>query len=172
MQISNDFPLLQNANALLLVTGTQHAIIYRVRSGNIMEKDTIEIKTPTYSDNEGRFEERGPRELLQGSGSVYESNKTYVRQKFLANIIDDIEKIKNTYDKIYLFAPQRISNEIKEALPKPISEKIAYSLDGNFTKSHPTELLEKIKELRDEKAQANKNIQMSSEAAQILNNHI
>ncbi len=168
MKISDNFPILQKANALFLVTGKQSAIIYRLRKGEISERETIEIKTPTYSDKEGRFESRGARGRLQGSGSVYDSNKTYIQENFLKNLLKELKNIKLSYDSIYLFAPKQISGIIEGTLPKIILNKVKRVFDGNFTKLHPTELLTKIKSLREFKEETEARNRVTGEAAKIL----
>lgn len=168
MKISDDYAILQKANALFIVTGKQSAIIYRLRKGEISEKETIEIKTPTYSDNEGRFESRGPRGRLQGSGSVLDSNKKYIQDNFLKNLLKEFNTIKRPYDSIYLFAPNYMAEAVEATLPNAASKKIKRIFTGNFTKQHPTELLAKIKDVREFKEKTEARTRASGEAAKIL----
>lgn len=168
MKISDNFPILQKVNALFLVSGKQSAIIYRLRKGEINERETIEIKKPEYTDREGHFEYRGPRGKLHGSGSVYEPKNEYLQKKFLSSLVTEIKKIKRPYDSIYLFAPMHIIDSIEEALPNSISKKIKRKFTGNFTKQHPTDLLKKVKNLREFKAKAEARKRVTGEAAKIL----
>lgn len=168
MKISDNFPVLQKANALFLVSGKQSAIIYRLRKGEINERETIEIKNPTYSDKEGRFESRGPKGRLQGSGSVYNPKSQYIKQKFLDSLLKEIKQIKRPYDSIYLFAPMHVINDIESALPNLVSKKIKRKFTGNFTKQHPTDLLKKVRNLREFKAKTEARKRATGEAAKIL----
>lgn len=168
MKISDDYPILQALNALFIVSGTQSAIIYRLRKGEIIEKETIEIPTPTYSDKEGRFESRGPRGRLQGSGMVYRSNKQYIQQEFLKSLLKELKAIRKPFDSIYLFAPKTISEDIIEALPKTLQKKVKSKMHGNFTKAHPTELLTKLRNSREFKKLSLKLLRISDEQAKLL----
>lgn len=168
MKISNDFPLLQQANSLFLVAGTQSAIIYRLSNGEIKERETITINNPEYTDREGHFEYTGPSGKLHGSGSVYEPKDEYVQKKFLGTLVEELKQIKQPFDSVYLFAPMHFINEIESSLPDTFAEKIKRKFTGNFTKLHPTELLAKVKELREFKAESEAHKRVSSEAAKIL----
>ncbi len=168
MKISNTFPILSKINALFIVAGKQTAIIYRLKNGQINERDTIEILTPTYSDNEGRFESHGPRGRLQGSGASYTSDMEYISHKFLDSIVDSLKKINTSYSAIYLFAPSRVIKDIQSVLTSADAEKVVQTFIGNFTKQHPTELLAKVKELRDFKTKAIARSRVGGDAATIL----
>jgi len=143
MKVSNDFTFLQKANALLVVAGAQVAKIYRLKDGQINEKDTIEIETPTFTDREGHFEHHA-NGLMHGSGSVYENQDDYMQNKFLKELTGHISALKNTFDKIYLFSPGYILKSIKNTLPDELANKIQKEINGNYTKHHPNELLKKI----------------------------
>lgn len=168
MKISNDFPVLQKVNALFVVSGKQAAIIYRLRKGEINERETIEIKNPQYTDREGHFEYRGPRGRLHGSGSVYEPKNEYVQKKYLASLVKEIKQIKRPYDSIYLFAPMHVIDIIEEALPNIISKTIKHKFTGNFTKQHPTDLFKKVRNFRVLKAKVEARKRVTGEAAKIL----
>ena len=143
MKVSNDYPLLQKTNALLIVAGKQAAKIYRLKEGYIDERDTIEVETPLYTDREGHFEHRSGNAMF-GSGSVYENKDQYIQTRFLKELVEHIKKITVPYDKIYLFSPGYILNIIKEALPAELKNKLDKAIDGNFTKHHPNDLLGKL----------------------------
>lgn len=145
MKISNNFPVLKKVNALFLVLGKYFAIIYRLRNGEIVEKETITVDKPIYTDKEGRFESRGPRGRLQGSGSVYQQKDAYIQKDFLSALSKELKKINKPYDNIYLFAPEHVIKNVEAGLPKLITKKVSHKFIGNFTKKHPTELLKKVK---------------------------
>ena len=168
MKISDNFPVLQKADALFLVSGKQSAVIYRLRKGQIDEQETVEIQNPQYSDREGRFEYRGRGNKLHGSGSVYESKEEYVQKKFLGSIVKEMKRIRLPEDTIYLFAPMHVIDAIEEALPNSISKKVKRKFTGNFTKHHPTDLLKKVKALREFKEKKEARKQATGEADKIL----
>lgn len=168
MKISDNFPVLQKVNALFVVSGKQSAVIYQLRRGEINERDTIKIKKPEYTDREGHFEYRGPRGRLYGSGSVYEPKNEYVQKKFLTSLVKEIKQVRRPFDSIYLFAPMYVVDQIEAALPNSISTKIKRKFTGNFTKQHPTDLLNKVKTRREFKAKTEARKRAIGEAAKIL----
>ena len=168
MKVSSNFPILQQQNALLVTAGRQVAKIYRLRNGEIKKRETVEIKSPKYTDREGRFEYRGPRGRLHGSGSVYEKKNEYVHKKFLALLVGEMKKPRRPYDGIYLFAPLFTLDQIEQALPKSISKKIKRKFSGNFTKHLPLELLKKIKFRRERMAKVVARSRAKKQAKKIL----
>lgn len=152
MKISDTFPRLQKSNAILIVSGRFTATIYRLRDGLIHERETIEIKKPEYSDKEGHFENRAQGGKLMASGAGYEAKISYMDMRFLANLVKEVRNIKKPYTDVYLYAPAHVSNEVKNALPKAVANKIKESFLGNFTKHHYIDLLKKIKNTREERA--------------------
>lgn len=168
MKISNKFPKLAKENALFLVSGKQSAVIYRLKNGEIHERDTITINKPEYTDREGHFQHSDSMGKFHGSGSVYEPKDAYVHQKFVSELIDEVNRIKKPYDSVYLFAPAHVMNNIEENLPNPVAKKVARKFSGNFTKLHPTELLEKIFKLRDQAKDHIKRSMASGVAAKLL----
>ncbi len=101
-------------------------------------------------------------ELLQTTTTQDDGRQTTFLHA-LKEKIDDLANEKGI-DAIYLFAPSEIIETIKNLFPKTLKDKLAFEYKGNFTKSHPTELLEKIKE-RNEKLEY---VPASQEAAKIL----
>lgn len=168
MKISNQFPALQRVNALFLVAGSQSAVIYRLREGELHDKETVQIEKPEYTDREGHFESVGPHGKLHGSGSVYEPKNEYMLKKFLSAVVDEIKKIRSPFDSIYLFAPMHMQKSIESALPNSISKKIKRTFSGNFIKEHPTALLRKVRSLREFKAKTAARKRVFGEAAKIL----
>ncbi len=144
MKVSENFSNLLKESAIFIVTGKQFAKIYQLRKGEIKEKETIEVNIPKYSDKEGFFEHRGAGGTVLGSGSVYQSNDNEQQVKFLKELKKAIKGIKRPFDSIYLFAPTQSINIVADSFTKLDQAKIRKKLRGNFTKHHPTELLEKV----------------------------
>lgn len=168
MKISDNFSKLQETNALFLVSGKQAAIIYRLRNGEIHERETIEVATPEYTDWEGHYEYRGPRGKIHGWGSMREPKGEHVHQMFLGSLVKEIKQIKRPYDSIYLFAPIHVIDGIELALPKTVSKKIKRRFTGNFTKMHPTDLLAKVTARRKQRVRKATLQLVAGEAAKIL----
>lgn len=167
MKISNDFPILQKENALMIVSGKQAGKIYRLRNGKLVERESLEISTPTYSDNEGFFMRRGNGRTM-GTGSVLEIDSQLVITEYTKQLAKELKSIKRPYDGIYLFVPKYVSNAVKDALPKTVQKKILREFNGNFIKEHPSELLQKIKNQRDKAVKKKSRELVGGDAAKIL----
>lgn len=168
MKVSDNFPVLQKQNSLLIAAGKQAAKIYRLGKGEINTRDTIEIPNPQYSDREGHFEYRGPRGTLHGSGAVYEAKEQYIRQKFLSRLVRELKNVRRPYKNIYLFAPKEILRDIVRTLPQNIQQKIRRTFSGNYTKHSPLALLTKIQARRKAMAQRLAQSRASAQVQRIL----
>ncbi len=160
MQISQDLPQF-NKKALIIVAGRRKADFYIAFSGQIEKIDSFEIEEPKYSDKEGFFMRLGGGKML-GTGSVLEDKKVEFDRRFIKDLKDKVEEIfsKNKTEEIYLFAANYAKKNLPKNLSKETSQKIILSFDGNYGKSHPFELIKKIKG-----KQKNKKTNFISEAA-------
>lgn len=145
MKIRKELPQFRNERALLAATGQQEVKFYLAHGGIVEELELYLIPNPRYTDREGFFAERRTTEL--GSGSVYEPKKLYIENRFLHWLKNEIKEVceRQEIDSVYLFAPDYISKRIFAAIPEDIHSKIKFKLSGNFTKSHPFELLSMLK---------------------------
>lgn len=169
MKVPYTFTTLQKTNALLLVAGAQTAVLYRLRDGEIHERETVRISKPEYTDREGRFEHREGSGTLHGSGSVYESKDYYIEQKFFKELHKRISSVKQSYDSVYVFAPLRMLERLVKTLPVPVAGKIKRKFSGNFIKHHPLDLLKKIRSIRRFTAKTEARMRVYGEAKEILN---
>lgn len=145
MQISNKFPKLREENAVIIVTGKQDAVFYRVKDGFIEKMDAFKVPRPRYSDNEGHFRTRNKGEVI-ASGWTRELRDNDIIKDFLREFKDRLKQIPLDFEKLYLFVPSHIKNEVKSALPKTYQEKFAREVLGNFYYRSPQYLIEKLEQ--------------------------
>lgn len=143
MKISNKFPKIAERNALLVVTGKQDAVFYRLRSGELEKVDAFKIPTPRYSDNEG-FTKAGGRGVEMGSGWPRELDDDVVVVPFLSELEKRLRGMNDDFKELYLLTPEYMKNDIRETLPATHKKKLKVERYGNYFNSSPQELLEMI----------------------------
>ena len=145
MIISKDIPQFKGETAFLIVTSRQEADFFRAGDGEIEKIANFMVEAPKHSDREGHFKTRGHGMTL-ASGAVYEVKKEKILQDFrrefkktLKNILAD-----NKPDRIYLFTPDYMANEVQKLLPRELASVLEKTIHGNFYGEHEFELLKKI----------------------------
>ena len=152
MKIKKELPQFENNPSLLIVLGRQSAEFYLAKNGLIDKKNEINIETPRYSDREGRFEMRGQGQTYS-SGAVYEDNKGEIRNRFLNKLKETTEQLnkETKIETVFIFSPDYNLKLAQDHLPQALQEKVRFTFDGNFKKTHPLKLLERIEEKIQEK---------------------
>lgn len=147
MKIPQDLPQFVDKKVLIVSCGMQAANVYFASDGKITDLRSFRIKAPKYSDREGFFL-HGGRLGLYGSGSVYEPKKLTMQKKFLVELLKNMKEIdaKHGFEELYLVASPRTMPEIKEYLPPRFSERLTWSLNGNYVNFGSLDLLRKIGE--------------------------
>jgi hypothetical protein len=147
--------------SLIIVAGRRKADFYQAFNGEIDKKDSIEVENPKHSDNEGFFMRLGKGKFF-GAGSVLEINNEEVDKKFIREVKEKTEDffIRNQIQEIYLFASDYVKKNLPLHLSRDIQEKISLTIEGNYLKSHPFDLIKKIN-----KKIENKKPRLISEAA-------
>lgn len=148
MHISENLPQFPTEHALLIVAGTFYADLYVVHNGEVEKVTSFEIERPAYSDKEEHFETRSHGKVLAW-GSSYEDTEDHDRKRFFKKFEKEIRELLRgqTYDLIFLFAPDYNAPEALKRIPNKDKEKIVGVFKGNYSSKHPFELLKKIKEL-------------------------
>ncbi len=146
MKISEKLPQFKKEKVLIIVTGNHVADFYYAKDKEIEKIESIEITTPHYSDREGFFKTSGRGEVYE-TGSVYEPQKQEERKKFLKKLKETANHIlkNNKITQVYIYSPDYILNEVKQNLPQSLKKKVKDTFEGNYHKTHPFKLLEKIK---------------------------
>lgn len=137
---------------LLLVSGKQEMLIYTLKDAEIEERKHFRIENPTYSDNEGHFKVRTGGKVMR-SGSVRETDDREIIVKFKNEIASNLDEIKQTFDEVYISAPGKTKNEILEALPIDIKEKVTKTIVGNYCSLSPIEILDLFSEEEEDEIQ-------------------
>ncbi|MFH0857071.1 MAG: hypothetical protein V1860_04190, partial [bacterium] len=125
MRIELHLPQFNNKKALIIATGEYDAKFYLASDGAINELNLIYIAKPKFSDREGFFEKKTAMGL-DGSGSVYEPQKLYLRKKFLSALKKELDEIfsKNSIDSLYLFSPRYMEYSIEAELSNDLKKLI------------------------------------------------
>lgn len=146
MLIEKHLPQFDKEKALLVVAGKKEAKLFVAKKGVLEELDLFILPKPKYTDREG-FYKSDAEKGMSGSGSVYEPKKNYEIKVFLHRLRDEMKFARNEwkFTSIYLFSPGYLAKEIFAVLPSEFCDMVKFKLTGNFVKSHPFELLQKIK---------------------------
>jgi hypothetical protein len=133
----------EKRDALLIVSGKREATFYRIHGENMEPIESFHIAKPEYTDFEGEFKTRG-RGITISSGAVKEIDDESTIKYFLRELKRRFNNIRFNVSNIYLLAPPQTKNKIKEALPNNSRRKIKSMIDGNFSRFHPIQLLERV----------------------------
>lgn len=150
MKIRHPLPQFENETVLLIVSGHSSADFYVCRNGHIENRDAFRIAKPVYLDREGFFMKSGYGKVF-GTGSVLKNLKNYVQNRFVSNLVKKADRLaaREKVAGIFLFSPDYMTGMILEKMPRRLAGQIRMCVYGNFTKSHPLELVDKIREVYD-----------------------
>jgi hypothetical protein len=167
MKISNNFPIIQQTDALLIVSDTQAAKIYRLENGQIRKLEQIEADVLEYTDREP--EVRGHANT-RGVSNETEKKFLAVRDNFLTKFRQAIKKISemHQYKEIYLVAPSRIKPALIEMIPNDEQDKITQQLAGNYMKRHLFDIFSKFQTRFDRLRAKMQDIHDSRETRELL----
>ncbi len=157
MRIEKNLPQFKNQRSLIVVSGRQEAILYLVENGKIWEKQKIQVEDPGYTDKEGFFKTSTKLEGTMKAGSIYKENISYhLTKEFLNKFQEEVKNIlvKSKEKGIYLFCPDYMKKEVLKKIPKNFKGMVYMTKLGNYTNSHPFDLLESIRE--DQEKEKNK----------------
>jgi hypothetical protein len=144
MQIPGKLPQFESERALLLVAGKQDAVLYEAREGRVEKLLDIRVPKPHYSDDEGHFKVRVGGKTIR-SGSVKEIRDEDIIRDFLHALKEEIRPLMHQeFTHLFLFAPAKTKNRIREELPHHWQQAIAEVIEGNFYYRNPLYLLERI----------------------------
>ncbi len=146
MQISKTSGSLVRDNSLIIVTGTHLAKVYRIKDGKVSKQPTLSIMDPILTDKEGTRRREG-RGTIWGTASDYEQHDNNVKVAFLNALKKELKNVLSEEDvtSINIFSPTSTIKDVKAALPKAAQKKIDVEYTGNFTKSSPTDLANKLR---------------------------
>ncbi len=150
MHIPKQLPQFKELNVLFIVASRQNARFFVVGDGMVEERDSFSVEKSRYSDKEGRLGVRGARSgkgarNMFRSGIPVENIKERVKDDFLREFEKQFNIIwKDDFDALYLFVSPSVVNEIPSRLTKQQREKIRQTVEGNYLKIHPLDLLKKL----------------------------
>lgn len=151
MHIPQELPQFTDNKSLIIVASRQNGILYTAHNGEMEKVVEWEIKDPQYSDKEGTVEGGRWKSGIRAMGGIFrggmpkENIKETVEKDFLKEFD---EHLKNnwdpTYTGIYLFASPYVVNDIPKRMTQEQNNKIKKTVEGNYIKIHPVELLKKL----------------------------
>lgn len=146
MKISKNLPRFEGENVLLVVTGRQEADFFRAGDGIIENIPGFKVEKPLHDDRKGRVMRRGHGQVF-ASGTVYEDQKEKILRDFRREFRKSLKTVLDNFtpDRIYIYTPAYLVNEILALFPKRVSAAIKKVVKGNFYGKHPFELLERIR---------------------------
>lgn len=164
LHITQTLPQFTNERALFIVTGTKSLELYEAMNGTIENVLSYRIEAPECSDKEGHFAKRRGGKTL-ASGAVREDVEASLRVKFLRQLESSLQTIMHSgkVTAAYIFSPQHMMNDVVKVMPRAIQKQTKKVVQGNFTKLHPFEVLQKIVDKGEEKVQV-----ITSEAMKLL----
>ncbi|MBX4198089.1 hypothetical protein KW782_02015 [Candidatus Parcubacteria bacterium] len=143
MKISKALPQFEEEPSLFVVTGKQDAAFYKAYDGTIEQIGEIKIPTPHYSDREGHYRMKAGGAVPSTGG--YERRDDVVIRDFIHELKSHLKSMHaSDYSKMYVFTPSKVKNTIAEAVPGHLRRKTAAVIEGNYFKSSPLELLQKV----------------------------
>jgi len=155
-----------NKRALLVVSGKQDAHIYEAVNGTVTLVEEIDIETPHYSGDEGFSVRSGKGVYVSGSSKELRQS---LKEKLMSDYIEELASVLKKHKQlkeIYLFTPSYMHKHIESAIPATLQKKVREVFLGNFLKTHPFKLLEKINRVYEDK----KIVLKREEAQKILKN--
>ncbi len=131
---------MQQSDALLVVSDTQAAKIYKVEDGEIHMLEQVEADLVEYTDRETEVRGHGN---TRGVTNEQEKKFLAIRDNFLSKFKQVIRKATeiNKYNEIFLVAPARIKPALIEMFPNEEQSKITQQLSGNYMKRHLFDIL-------------------------------
>jgi hypothetical protein len=165
MIIPNELPQFIGETALLIVTGTRQAKIYRASNKVLEVIDEYKIPTPQYSDKEGYFQTRSKNGVM-AAGSVLEDVDDQAKKTFLSELSKHLKQAGKIFSSsvVYVFAPSHIKNMVLDKLPSSLRKNVQFIFNGNFYNTTPLAIVGKIQAMAD----SNKIEFITSEAKKLL----
>ena len=130
-------------NTLILVTSNQTAKFYKAHQGHIDQIHSIEVDTPTFSDDEGHFARSGDGKRY-GSGSTEKDVEALARRDFLQKFRLAIDDLEDNFESVILFSPSHLLPDTLEHLPARIKKNIERTIEGNVVHEPANKIAERI----------------------------
>jgi len=170
MKISKNLLQFNRQKALIIVSGRTAVRFLYAHQGEIKELDRFRFPRRLYTDREGFFKTKVRGLGTMYSGSVLESKKAQQEKKLLKKITDKVKSYnkKLNITGIYLFAPDYMKGQAREAVPRYLQKKIRGCLYGNYLKSKLLKFPHLIGKKQRRKRKQKSSPEMSREARKII----
>jgi hypothetical protein len=144
MKIPEKFYQFKGEKALIVISGTEEAKIFKASNGDIEFLQNIKAREVSYSDREGFFESRRQGMTFR-SGSTMKDVDQKEKKDFLETLAEEFRKLNGEYDYIVLTAPEHALPEIIDSLGIPsdkVQDVVRIAKKGTYLKYSAEELLE------------------------------
>lgn len=145
MLLPHDLPQFHGAPALFIVCGGQEARIYYAVDGAIDECDEFRIPKQSFTDHEGHVERhaRG-MSVISGGGQAVDS--ALLRKEFVHALTQHVRTacMSRPVQLAYLFVPEHLHREVRDALPHDLQPKLAKEFHGNYCALHSHALVRMV----------------------------
>lgn len=144
MKISNKFPRFSE-KTLIIVCNPREAIFYYAEGDNLEKIAEFKLDKIVYSDREdfGRLSTGGVYE----TGAKYEKQKVSLRNDFKAKFVEVAKSVskKINFKKLHVVSAVNIHRILLKILPKNWLKILGAHFKGDYTKKHPFEILQLIR---------------------------
>lgn len=166
MKIPKDLPQFDGQQVVFVVTGKQVAVFYAAHDGNLEEYATVTIEKP--QRKETYLEVHGGRVFRSGAASERMVEK--MKKEFIVVLHQKLAAVRTELKptRVYLFAPAYMVQIVEQAFPVQTRKKILTVYEGNYTRFHPKQLLEKIEKDIEETRERMSFSHSSTESRKIL----
>ena len=134
---------------LLVVCDNHHCKLIDVASHTMMIADGVASKEPSYSDKEGHYSSPAAGGKGGISGGLADPNPVEKhRLKEFANAVSSqiVAHIRDhKIEEVYISAPGKFLSELNDHLSAPVKKMVVKTLDGNFVKDAPRDVLQRFK---------------------------
>jgi protein required for attachment to host cells len=154
---------------LLVVCDNHHCKLIDVANHTLLVADGLASKEPSYSDKEGSYQSPGAAGKGGVMGGLADPNPVEKhRLKEFANTLSaqiDSHIRDHKIEQVYISAPGKFLSELDGHLSNPTKKLVVKSLDGNYVKEAPRDVLQRfmpelaseLQKLRDQENYSPKN---------------
>lgn len=143
MKIKQGLMDFADQTVLLVATGTKEGVLYLAGDGEITKLKIFRQLKPKFSDREG-FSQHGGKNGV--TGSAREIDRHQMDMDFVREAVKQVKAAVSGkgVTQIIILTPAELKNELPDALPTNLRNKVKAVIIGNFHEEHPFELIKRI----------------------------
>ena len=147
MIIPEKYKQFLDEEALVIVAGKEHGLIYRIKEGTNELVEEVAEHPPRYSDDEGFFfHGTKGKPGTMGAGAPKEYDESVYLKKFEKEAAKELDTLIKSEDAelLYVFEPEHLKGRIVEHLEKHPKLVVHTVRHGNYVNEEPLQLVEYI----------------------------